>query len=590
MDDHSVFVFAVNEVGYSNVHRQNVYAYSVDGNTIHYFFWPGQDRMSINEPIELYTNYRSGFEDIRERRGYGIRNAMNGLPSDAVAVARLERSFSDREDATNYFHLAAEEDAKEKTSTLARQLDFLRYEWSLLYPKNGTVRPEQIVALRRISWLANVLGEIVDSPVQVEPCLAVDIKAWVASVVSCESELYRNVLQSAANETIEVLKSEIIEEVLYLVRRKMPLVMDTNLYCPIARNLIEDLCIQHCEMKSTGRALLKAFVQSGLDAMEEIRKCAAGSDRSGLTFVSRETEGTVLCGTSKEILGKVSRTDAFYVQHTTFSKGILTAVAEVKCEAELLSDAPPAFVERLIGHQTLMAKWHGNDVHQIMDAQIAALCSIPVDAGTALPKCEVNVDWYTYWQVVWIVHSFAQQFVPNYYDLTWLCRELGVELLPAQFVAERGVRHYSTISFDDVLRTATNGTTSRRARRRQQQPPPSPTKTERKEKKERKEKTEKKPRVLEKERKEKTEKKEKKPRLSISSTNSWRPSAKLKYEGSPIGTYPVEGEDWPAGWTQRTYERASGASKGHEDHYWFPPDGRKLRSHKEILRYLAKLH
>jgi hypothetical protein len=547
-----VFVGAVNEVGYSNVLRQNVYATTVDGNTIHYFFWPGQDLLSINKPIELYTKYRGAFENIRERRGYGKRNAMYGLPSDALAVARLERNFSDREDATNDLRMIAEDDAKKGTNGLSRQFVFLRYEWSILLAGEGTLSGEQIVALRRISWLASVLGDIVDSAVPVEPSLENAITEWVASVVLRESTLYDDVMQ-VINETFEALKSEIIEEVLYQVRNKMPLLMDTNLYCPIAQNLIEDLCLKHCEIKSKGM-LLEAFITSGLESMKEIRRCAAGSDRDRLAFISREPEGTLLCGNSQEILGKVSRTAAFFVQHTTFSKGILTAVSALKSTMS----CAPSFVEVPIGQSTFMAKMRSEAYH-IQDANIAALSSIPVDASTASSECEVNVEWYIYWQVVWIVHCFAEHFVPDY-DLECLCRELGVDLIPARFVTERGVRHYSTISFDDVLR-------KQGAKKSQRKSRPM---------KERKKKA--------------LSGKDGSPTPPKNPTISSRPPAKLVYEGPPTTRFPIDGEDWPFGWMQRTYERASGATKGHQDDYWFPPDNRKLRSSKDIIRYLAKLH
>jgi hypothetical protein len=457
-----VFVGAVNEVGYSNVHRQNVYSASVDGNTIHYFFWPGQDQLSINEPIELYTKYRIGFEYIRERRGYGKRNVMYGLPSDEVAVARLERNFSDREEATNDLRLIAEDDAKEGTNGLSRQFVFLRDVWSLLLAGKGTLSGEQIVALRRISWLASALGDIVDCAVDfavpVEPSLANAITKWVASVVG-ESTLFHNVLQSTNKTSAEALKSkalesEIIEEVLFQVRKKMPLLMDTNLYCPIARELIEDLCLQRFKIKSLRRlSLLNAFITLGKVAIKKIRKCATGSDRNPLTFLSREPEGTLLCGNSEKILGKVSRTAAFLVQHTTFSKGILAAVSALM--SSTMSCATSS-MKVPIGQSTFMAEPSTSmekmlsESDRILDGKIAEMRSIPVDVTTASSECAVNEQWYVYWQVVWIVHSFAQHFVPDY-DLQQLCCIMEVDLIPARFVTERGVRHYSTISFDDVL-------------------------------------------------------------------------------------------------------------------------------------------
>jgi hypothetical protein len=45
---------------------------------------------------------------------------------------------------------------------------------------------------------------------------------------------------------------------------------------------------------------------------------------------------------------------------------------------------------------------------------------------------------------------------------------------------------------------------------------------------------------------------------------------------------------WPPGWTKRTFERASGKSKGSTDSYWYAPEGgRRLRSMVEVRRHLG---
>lgn len=61
------------------------------------------------------------------------------------------------------------------------------------------------------------------------------------------------------------------------------------------------------------------------------------------------------------------------------------------------------------------------------------------------------------------------------------------------------------------------------------------------------------------------------------------------YKGPPKILFPGKGDTWPKGWYQTTEVRLSGASAGHEDNYWFPPnDGKRLRSIPEILRYLEQ--
>jgi hypothetical protein len=50
---------------------------------------------------------------------------------------------------------------------------------------------------------------------------------------------------------------------------------------------------------------------------------------------------------------------------------------------------------------------------------------------------------------------------------------------------------------------------------------------------------------------------------------------------------PIDG-GWPPGWTKRTFERKSGASKRHTDRYWYTPQKEyKLRSMVEVKRFMA---
>ena len=49
----------------------------------------------------------------------------------------------------------------------------------------------------------------------------------------------------------------------------------------------------------------------------------------------------------------------------------------------------------------------------------------------------------------------------------------------------------------------------------------------------------------------------------------------------------MDGGDWPPGWTQKIFERPSGAT---HDRYWYTPiTKRKLRSMIEVNRFLAAL-
>ena len=66
-----------------------------------------------------------------------------------------------------------------------------------------------------------------------------------------------------------------------------------------------------------------------------------------------------------------------------------------------------------------------------------------------------------------------------------------------------------------------------------------------------------------------------------------KPTPKLVFEGEPDEA--LEG-GWPEGWTKKTYQRMSGASKGGHDRYWYTPKTQfKLRSMVEVRRFLRAL-
>jgi hypothetical protein len=52
---------------------------------------------------------------------------------------------------------------------------------------------------------------------------------------------------------------------------------------------------------------------------------------------------------------------------------------------------------------------------------------------------------------------------------------------------------------------------------------------------------------------------------------------------------PLEG-GWPEGWMKRVFRRASGATKGDTDRYWYSPVlGKKFRSMNEVRRFMAAM-
>ena len=74
--------------------------------------------------------------------------------------------------------------------------------------------------------------------------------------------------------------------------------------------------------------------------------------------------------------------------------------------------------------------------------------------------------------------------------------------------------------------------------------------------------------------------------VSVSCSSSVTSQAKTKESRAPQPDFVESCPEYGPGWIVKGYERKSGTLKGHLDKYWFSPCGRKLRSRKEVERFL----
>lgn len=68
------------------------------GAVYYYISIDEQHAMKKGDTVELLVNYGEHYEDIRERKGYGMKNQKEGLGCDSKdKAARLQRNFFERE-------------------------------------------------------------------------------------------------------------------------------------------------------------------------------------------------------------------------------------------------------------------------------------------------------------------------------------------------------------------------------------------------------------------------------------------------------------------------------------------------------------
>ena len=220
--------------------------------------------MEKGVPVELLTNYKSAYESVRERKGYGKNNVEHGLKSDTACRATcLQRNFVEREDIRNIINECA---SVARLSYLLHSIDSCTYSPLIeLLRKGQQLSSLQWVALLRIHWIINVFCEKVHK----KKCIILQRKERkLNELESSERKLVEmdrklNEMETTFSQKIKPLLSsilgltahehyinaeitsnvrfELLEEICFPIRLQLPYILDTTKYCPAAVRLIESL-------------------------------------------------------------------------------------------------------------------------------------------------------------------------------------------------------------------------------------------------------------------------------------------------------------------------------------------------------------
>jgi hypothetical protein len=515
------------------------------------------------KPVELLTNYKSVYEEVRERKGYGRRNTKSGMKSDDCISTRLQRNFSEREDVQNII-----EGTKSvmRLSWLIQAMDHDIFRPLIEMLRTRTkLSPLQWVAIRRVHWLVNVFRE----KIRQDSKTARDKSLW--KFYEPKLNFYLNDMDMIYYETFppyikhnqtshkkeiqDAVDIELIEEICFDLRVCLPQVLDASVYCPIAIRLTKSLCNAIAKLRlfresdddedSVRQKLLDKVFDCALQAQKEIFASVQQPEGGyiSLQFTSGLNKDYNLAGNVDENMAVALAYDVFSLRSTTTPKGITAAIVEK------LDDNNKHLVE--IGNQFVMI----NSEKFIDVANFKALGSVPFDVCKGERTDQINTTWYILTQVVLIVHGFAKIYLKgSSYSIVTLCNKLHVNIAHAEFIVQLGMKEDHGKCFKRFLQERLRSKPEREGR--------SEDSTYHQSRGNEGNKT------------------------RICGTAC--PRAELVYEGPPTTKFPSHG-DWPNGWIQRSYSRSSGETKGKIDHYWFPPGGKsKLRSSVEILRYLVQ--
>jgi hypothetical protein len=597
----------VNEVGHSKLYNQNVWI-KEDNRTVRYFF---KAELQLGKAVELLTDYKSTYEKVREKRGYGLRNIREGVRSNSSDSDRLQRGIADRYDV---------EVAIDSTDSIARLRYLLHFiETSIWLPIIGRIdalrqayhggttpallSPAQWVATRRIYWIAEkVLHKVERMKGTVTDRSVFGLYEWkIKEQLRANKARFATSVQPALNlESVILdkgvalaLEYEQIEEICYGVRGQLHMVKDDSVYCEIANSLIDKLCrhtasLRSVELVGNENAVQKAlahFYDAAREAKGEIIECIKKCEFARLQFTCGVLNQSSLKGNTECILAKVRTSYGVFLQNSTLPKGIVAALREKLHyeEMNMLAGLPvhDTSIASAISNRLVMKRCEGlTEFGDLND-----LASVPADVSRINLPSDINGDWYVLTQVVWIVDVFASHYLKgSLYSIGELAKVLDVNTNHAKFVVERGLRIVSKETFRDFLTGKTKPLLQELEHVNNFQEKPQPAKRRQG--------------VSKRVKNDETRTSVSNARTpltkhafnSSSSPASIRRAPKLVYEGAPTSKFPLGGK-WPEGWIQRTYERQGGASKGHTDDYWFaPPDGKpRLRSTLEIIRYFGNL-
>ena len=666
----------VNEVGHSKDLVHNVDSRDLRDRSVEYYIRI-EKPMKQAEQVELLTNYFDHYEDVRERKGYGQRNLKRGVKSDDDFGALLMRNFDSREhaeveirDLTQSIHDPGDDTVRrvydlcefleenvripllEKTTRFLEAYDRDKADTS------DAPSSLQCIAMLRFNWLGPILSQTlckIEDYLENAPEGIIQIGyPWRSMLEQCKKwtlsmkwdqltdfwNFDKDVMGSDGKSIHEAMHREMIEMVCYDVRQKMWSPFDPSIWCPIAQDLVTNICDEIGIVKyvssegNTGDThgnptLLDRILEHATTAVKQIHDEAE-------IFRERHTRIEFSSGVSSNAtidakqLGSLR--SKMFQYNTVDPKGVVAALSDLLAYfdcAFLVDDhfmtgnftVPVAFDKRF-----LMTKYSGFKV----DAPLNSLPRSVEDARRC--KAEVNKMWYILWQVIFIVHLFGEQYLVGAsgteegYSLEKLCRHLDFDFELGSEAVGRGM--IGRTIWEKLVKTP----------EKKKEKNKSSNKPSKEESKKRKTPDDSQATVKnsEKPKKQKmfssdvsvkapatTDVSVKAPATTVlgaspattvlgaspATTDLGASPATTDLGASPEGTInafgakkqnavkvwegapdePLEG-GWPEGWIKKIFERAGGLTKGRGDRYWYSPHKKyKFRSMLEVKKYLGIL-
>lgn len=458
----------INEVGHNPDLKANVHLRDKNDRSVFYYL-ALTSALKKGESVELLADYDDTYEPVRERKGYGKANIENGVQSDDHEPTALARNFEERQfivDKVNGLHTVQLFHLTEfiVENTLEPLDDLIETFLGSSSAHANAVRPTclQWVARQRFTWLSELILQQISCitgewPKELPPgyphkSLLQQVKKWAKQMKWANFNRCMNSLAERDVDAFEALKVASRAEILYKLSKKIVKPLDENMWCPLSTKLIKSLCDDTSSSLSLKagereRFLLESYLGRAKEATAMVR-AACGDNKEELKFVSLVAKDEVLNESSLQSF-KGFKEGNFFRKHSTVRKGILACMLEIQAYRDALElgfvqeQWDVKIVPQGTSHEVLVVK--GSSPAAAETANVEGVIGYPRHANSAMKDGVVNEDWYLLWQVVFVVHCFAEEFIGNplggkvQFSLETLCDHIGVDFVRTQAVLYQGI-------------------------------------------------------------------------------------------------------------------------------------------------------
>jgi hypothetical protein len=327
----------------------------------------------------------------------------------------------------------------------------------------------QLRAKRRMHWLSDVflarISTLLDEHAEALSqshvpynSLLNHSKRWAESLKWHSFAKDTLSLENRDNAAYHTLIKASREDILYSLSGKIVMSLNEAMWCPEAVKLIKTLSSYTALVSPTGDGdvlnfLMQKYLECAKDAALRIRHACkdhevSGRAPDGLKFVTDVKMGE---GIDVKVLRSFEgfKESGFFHKHTTFRKGIVASLLEIQgyLDAMALSCLPEQFNMEIApdrehsSHEVLIAKAFCSENGGLGGVN-KDLVGYPRHTDFFAKGGQINETWYLLWQVVFIVHCFAEEFISVcdvQFSLGALCEVVGVDVASARLVVEQGI-------------------------------------------------------------------------------------------------------------------------------------------------------